>query len=725
MRSYPIKYGFYLNEFDPYFNYRATKYIVDNGLEAYWKWHDTMSWYPEGRDVAYTSQSGLHMVTAFLYGIFGRSSGISLLDFTIMLPVIMGSLTTIVIFALVRTIVSGSTTAGMFAAMLFSFSPPLILRGNLGWFKSEPLGLFLGLLALYLFLSALKYNNNDNNNSTNRKIKYLLMMLKALAGGIILGLGNASWNGVQYFIIPVSFFLIAIPFVRKKNTRSSMYVAIVFTLSTIISTALFPRTGSSFVLTLPSITLAGATLFLLISTFIKKYSHNLRAEKRNTVFVLIALVSLVIGVRLIAGGLYWLPDIRYLEAVNPFVSSYYPVVESVAENTTPTITDYLLSFSTLLIFGGIGIWVALKRKDEMSIFALIIAITGLYFSMGSLRLLVFASIGIIILATIGSEWVTKGIMETSSSKKVLPSTAIAKITTTDAKKTTKQGKFAADKRTIAKIGYICFVIVLLVFPFFYPRDMNWITYADMPPTILNGGTGNLVKNYDWINALDWISKNTPKNAIIAAWWDYGYWITTLANRTTLADNAAYSQTRIAKIAQMFIESPEEGIKIANNLKADYILVYSVSKITQINNSSYYIPYGGGDESKIYWFLTIGGFNINEYLEDDEYTPKPKFWNSTLIGKLLPFTLQGYTTSSSFANEHISKITNNSTTSIFHEYKPGAIALYSKQTKYAENDRDHNLLKEPLTLVYSSSDSLTNRNNQDGIISNVLIFKVDN
>src|ERR687885_2075133 len=95
MRSYPSKYGFYLNEFDPYFDYRATKYIVDHGLDAYWKWHDNMSWYPEGRDVPKTSQSGLHIVAAFLYYVFGRVGGISLLDFTILLPVVLGSLTTI------------------------------------------------------------------------------------------------------------------------------------------------------------------------------------------------------------------------------------------------------------------------------------------------------------------------------------------------------------------------------------------------------------------------------------------------------------------------------------------------------------------------------------------------------------------------------------------------------------------------------------------------------
>src|SRR5919206_2014984 len=135
MRSYPAKYGFYLNEFDPYFDYRATKYIVDHGLGAYWKWHDTMTWYPEGRNIPTTSQSGLHIVAAYLYDIFGH--GISSLDFTIILPVIMGSLTAIVIFALVRVI--GGTSAGLFSALLFSFSPAIIQRGNLGWFKSEPL----------------------------------------------------------------------------------------------------------------------------------------------------------------------------------------------------------------------------------------------------------------------------------------------------------------------------------------------------------------------------------------------------------------------------------------------------------------------------------------------------------------------------------------------------------------------------------------------------------
>ena len=87
VRSQAADYGFELNEFDPFFNYRATDYLLKNGINAYINWHDYMSWYPEGRDVFATSQVALHFTTAFLYQIFGNGS--SLYDFTIILPVVL------------------------------------------------------------------------------------------------------------------------------------------------------------------------------------------------------------------------------------------------------------------------------------------------------------------------------------------------------------------------------------------------------------------------------------------------------------------------------------------------------------------------------------------------------------------------------------------------------------------------------------------------------------
>ncbi len=346
MRFYPVKYGFYLNEFDPYFDYRATKFIVDNGLDAYWNWHDTMSWYPEGRNVPSTSQAVLHITAAYLYKAFG--AGMSLLDFTIIFPAVMGALTVVVLFALVRVL--GGTTAGMFAALLMAFSPAIIQRGNLGWFKSEPLGLFLGILAMYLFISAIKH----------KEFKYAIA--KAIAGGLILGLANGSWGGIQYFSIPVSLFFIALPFFRKDLTIP-MYVAIAFTALTLISAAAFPRPGISFVLGLPGLAMISGTLFMVIAFFVRRFSRP-PVQTRNVAFLLIAFVG--IGLGFIMAGPYISPSFRYLNAINPFLSSQNPLVESVAEHFTPTVADYFTDFSVLLMFAGLGAWLAFRRRNDGS-----------------------------------------------------------------------------------------------------------------------------------------------------------------------------------------------------------------------------------------------------------------------------------------------------------------------------------------------------------------------
>ena len=175
IRSMPADYGWELNEFDPFFNYRATEYIVNNGIDSYFQWDDELSWYGSTvkRNVSQTSQVMLHVTAASTYWLFG--GGGNLYDFTILFPVIFGSFTAIVIFALVRTI--GGTTAGLFSALFFSVSLPIIVRGQIGWFKSEPLGLFFSILAVYLFLSGIKSKNNK------------VAFIKMIAAGIFIIFG--------------------------------------------------------------------------------------------------------------------------------------------------------------------------------------------------------------------------------------------------------------------------------------------------------------------------------------------------------------------------------------------------------------------------------------------------------------------------------------------------------------------------------------------------------
>jgi dolichyl-diphosphooligosaccharide---protein glycosyltransferase len=111
---------------------------------------------------------------------------------------------------------------------------------------------------------------------------------------------------------------------------------------------------------------------------------------------------------------------------------------------------------------------------------------------------------------------------------------------------------------------------------------------------------------------------------------------------------------------------------------------------------------GGDESKKQWFIRIGGFNENKYLEQDGVTPTPLFWNTTFLGQLIPFTVQGYA----------------SRTNVEAQYSPGTIAIYSKNIKYPESSGNNS---QPLNLVYSSPSF---NSNDPGIVFGVLIYKVN-
>jgi dolichyl-diphosphooligosaccharide--protein glycosyltransferase len=652
-RSLPIEYGFYLNEFDPWFDYRATQFLVENGFDAYFNWHDNMSWYPDGRDVAKTSQTGLHITAAVLYQVFGF--GMPLYDFVVWFPVVFGGLLTIVIFAIVRVI--AGNVAGLFASVFTALSPTIIQRGNLGWFKSEPLGLFYGALAIYLLLSALKH----------RKSKYAI--IKAVAAGLVLGFGMTAWGGVQYFALLLSIFFIALPFFSKS--KNMVYVLPIITILTILVASSFPRPGESFVTSLPSLGMIGSTIFAIVANYIA------RDPLKETRYKLIWLAVFVgIGISIIVAGIYAPSTFRYVSVVNPFSKSTLPLVESVAEHFTPTVVDYIQNYSILIPLAGYGAYISFKKRTPMHIFALVLAITGIYVSASFARLMVFSSLGIITLSSIAFYELTRVIFEKGY-----------------------RGRSLIDPSD-PRVLYSILMIIMLSIPLFFPPNANWVALADIPPTIANGATSFRTTTNDWIDALEWIKNNTEEDAVIASWWDYGYWITVSGERKTLADNATINSTRIARIATALVSEENEGVRILRDeLHADYLLVYMVG---QRLDQNFLTIGGGGDESKKHWFMRIAGVNETEYIESDGFTPTAKFW-FTLLGKTFPVTPVGY-----------ASINQNGTFDIQPQFVPGSIGLYTEQVKYPASEEGL------LELVYSSP-SFNNKSSD--LIFGVFIYKI--
>ena len=108
--------------------------------------------------------------------------------------------------------------------------------------------------------------------------------------------------------------------------------------------------------------------------------------------------------------------------------------------------------------------------------------------------------------------------------------------------------------------------------------------------------------------------------MIVSWWDYGYWVNVMGNRTVVADNATLNETRIAEIGEMFFQNVTAGAQTALSLghgRPTYVLMFLTGSEISISGTSYYVLQipsgngftpGGGDESKKQWFILIPGLN---------------------------------------------------------------------------------------------------------------------
>tara|TARA_B100000676_G_scaffold228084_1_gene226159 strand:- start:112 stop:1254 length:1143 start_codon:yes stop_codon:yes gene_type:complete len=373
----------------------------------------------------------------------------------------------------------------------------------------------------------------------------------------------------------------------------------------------------------------------------------------------------------------------------------------------------------------------------MRIFAIFTSIIAIYVSSAFVRLELFASVGIIILGSIGLAILTQKIFE-------------------------------QNKQCFTKIIFPVVIIILFIIPLTMPEDNTWLSWADFPPSILNGGSSftNFAAN-DWKDATLWIKQNTSEDAVIASWWDYGYWITTLSDRTTIADNATLINWQINKLAYSLITHPENSWHILSShytedisqylgdetilafggklesefnkfylekhgvvceqifkadaqklgdgkleescnpitkgMDADYLLIYLAGERFYVDgaNVPLYMLEGGGDESKKTWFTKISNHQLSKYIESDNITPTKFYMENTTLGMLTPFS--------------IFKYVEIGTGRTFDTFQNGLIPVYINDLKFKDSETD------PFYLVYASPSFYSQ---DSGIMSAVLIYKIN-
>jgi len=115
-------------------------------------------------------------------------------------------------------------------------------------------------------------------------------------------------------------------------------------------------------------------------------------------------------------------------------------------------------------------------------------------------------------------------------------------------------------------------------------------------------TGKPVLVDDYYKGYKWVDANTPPDARVIAWWDYGYQITGIANRTSLADGNTWNHEHIATLGKI-LTSPEKKAWNAIRHLADYLLVWAGG--------------GGDDLAKSPHLARIGNSVFPDHCGDDD------------------------------------------------------------------------------------------------------------
>ena len=117
---------------------------------------------------------------------------------------------------------------------------------------------------------------------------------------------------------------------------------------------------------------------------------------------------------------------------------------------------------------------------------------------------------------------------------------------------------------------------------------------------------------------------------------------------------------------------------------------------------YTLKQKGGDETKAFWFMKIADLPVLNYYNRSLTGYTDEFWDQTLLGNLIPFTLLAY-------------VHPDNTELISETYKPGYTAIYVKNIKFPTNGDG------PFQLVYAPPSF---ERDEAGPLTGPLIYKIN-
>jgi dolichyl-diphosphooligosaccharide--protein glycosyltransferase len=599
-----------LNEFDPYYQFILTRFMVQHGpLSPYVgslaPYIEHQLWYPQGLDMS-NSLPGLPMATAIVYQIvtfFGVN--VDLMAFASFVPAIMGALTCFLLYFIGKDL--GGKPVGLLAALFLALSPAYIQRTALGFFDTEVPGIFAMVLFILLFLRA-----NDENRTFRSSLLYTLGSALSLAYFVL------SWGAAYYIMGLVAIFVFVLILLKRYTPRLLISYSITFGVALFLATK-FQSISLKYLASGPVIPIVGVFILLCLAEVLR---NNITVKTK--ILLIVGAVVVIVGGFVAVWQLGFVQSIaeKFIIVLDPFAHSVNQLVASVAEHNVPTWSNIYYDIGIGLVFFLTGLYFTMRNPTNKNVFLLLFGLTSLYSAAALVRLLAVFAPAFALLAAVGIVSLLKPFF---TLLKEAPRIVVK----------TKRG-LARVSKEYSGIAIFLIFIILVTDLAFMPQNSGVprVYGAAYSPLAISASSLPISPSQpvlEWTNMLQWTQTHLTSSTVVCAWWDYGYWLGILGNVTTLADNATVNSTQIENLGYMFMANETQSLKMLKQYNVQYVLVF-ITVLLQTSNNQYVADFGNfADEAKWSWMARISGEAKTRFIKEGYMTDTYSWTNETTFG----------------------------------------------------------------------------------------------
>ncbi|KAJ5449779.1 Dolichyl-diphosphooligosaccharide--protein glycosyltransferase subunit stt3 [Penicillium daleae] len=563
-----IRFESIIHEFDPWFNFRATKYLVQNGFYSFWDWFDDRTWHPLGRVTGGTLYPGLMVTSGVIYHILRfLTIPVDIRNVCVLLAPGFSGLTALAMYLLTCEM-SKSPSAGLLAAAFMGIVPGYISRSVAGSYDNEAIAIFLLVFTFFLWIKAVK------NGS---------IMWGALTA-LFYGYMVSAWGGYVFItnLIPLHVFVLLC--MGRYSSRVYISYTTWYALGTLGSMQI-PFVG-----------------FLPI-----RNSDHMSALGVFGLIQLGLLRTLSAGV--IApwsGRFYSLWDTGYAKI-------HIPIIASVSEHQPTAWPAFFFDLNFLIWLFPAGVFMCFQNLKDEHVFVIIYAVLASYFAGVMVRLMLTLTPIVCVAAALAVSSILDSFLVLTK-----PNPESQTKTTSEDSKSLR----STQKPVVGIYSYFSKAVVtgsITVYLLLFVAHCTWVTSnAYSSPSVVLASRmpdGSQFIIDDYREAYYWLRQNTPDNAKIMSWWDYGYQIGGMADRPTLVDNNTWNNTHIATVGKAMSSREEVSYPILRQHDVDYVLVVFGGLL----------GYSGDDLNKFLWMVRIAeGIWPDEVKERDFFTARGEY-----------------------------------------------------------------------------------------------------